>query len=183
MTSLHKAIIAGACALGVGATAAPAWAAPQPKSSGNSIAGISMKDIQDVGRRGGGGWGGGGRSFGGRGFGGGGRSFGGRSWGGRGFARGGRSWGGRGYGYRSGWRGNRYGYRRGYGGYYGAGIVGLAAGAALASPYYYDDDYYGYDDGYYAASPRVYRGAECQYISKRRSYDGRRVNVVRYRPC
>ena len=63
----------------------------------------------------------------------------------------------------------------------GACALGVAVGAAAASPYYYDDDYYD-DDGYYAA-PRVYRGAECQVVSRRRDVDGRPVRVIRYRPC
>lgn len=206
MNPLQNVVIAGACALGVAALASPANAA-SGTSSGATVGGYSMKDIQTVGHRGGGGgWGGGGRGFGGghgfgggrsfgggRGFGGG-HGFSGGRWGGRGWNGGGRyAWGGGGYrgwrggyrgGYYRGWRG--YGYRHGYGGYYAAGILGLGVGAALASPYYYDD-YYDrpgyYDDGYAYAPRRVYSGAECQVISKRRDARGRLVRVVRYRPC
>ena len=194
MKSFSAALIAGACSLGVGAMVPAAQAAPQGKSGGNSVAGISMKDIQEVGRGGGGGgrgggWGGGGRSYGGAKSFGGGRSFGGRGWGGRGnglsgYRGGGYRGGGYrgyrgGYGYR-GYRGSRYGYGwrgRGYryGGYYAAGLIGAAA---LASPYYYDD-HYGYD----YAPRRAYYGSECQIISKRRTASGRPIKVVRYRPC
>jgi hypothetical protein len=89
-----------------------------------------------------------------------------------GYGGGGHGWGdhggrggyGRGYGgydrhdggYRGGYYGGGYGYRgyygpRYYGGYddagiaIGAGVLGLALGAAIADrPSYYDDGYYGY---------------------------------------
>lgn len=179
MTSLKTALVAGASALGVAIASMPAEAAPASRTVG----GVDMRNIQTVGWHGGGGRGGG---FHGGGFHGGGWGGGGRHWGGGGWGGGGRHWAGggwRGGGY--GWRGGypRYGYyrgyHRGYGGYYAAGLFGLAAGAALASPYYYGDDYY--DDGYYA--PRRYYGAECQVISYRHTYDGRSIRVIRYRPC
>jgi hypothetical protein len=63
----------------------------------------------------------------------------------------------------------------------GAGVVGLALGAAIASGsrdrdreyYYYDDDYY-YPQGYYRAPPRYYR--QRVYVYPRhyyRDYRGR----------
>lgn len=177
MMKLQNAVVAGACALAVSAAPATVQAAPAAKGQSNSVAGISMKDIQEVGRGGGGrGWGGGGRSFGGRGWGGGQRFSGRRGWGGRSWA-GHRGWGGRS------WRGGgRYYNRRGYGwGWWPAyAAAGVVAGAAIASPYYYDDG--DYDDGYYEPR-RAYRGSECQVITKRRDVEGRPVRVVRYRPC
>ncbi|GLK69573.1 hypothetical protein [Hansschlegelia plantiphila] len=177
MTSLHNAIIAGVSALGLGAATLPAEAASP--SSGKTIAGVNYSDIQPVafrgGHGGGHGWGGGG-----------GRGWGGGHYAGRGWGGGGRHWGG------GGWGGPRYGYYRGYrhhnyGGYAAAGIVGLAAGAALAGPYGYgyDDDYYdrgGYG-GRYGYSRAYYGGAECQVITRGRDYNGRPVRVIRYRPC
>lgn len=55
-----------------------------------------------------------------------------------------------------GWRG--HGYRRGYGGgaVLGAGIAGLAVGAALASPGYYGGYDYGRGYGYGYGYPRYY---------------------------
>lgn len=181
MTSLRNAFIAGVSALGIVAAAAPAEAAS------TTIAGIKTSDIQTVGWHGGGGrsWGGGGRSFGG-GWNGGNR-FSNRGWGG------GRNWGGPRYGYYRGYRGHRGGN---WGGYAAAGVLGLAAGAAIASPYYggygYGDDYYdggygyrsyGYARPYYGYSRAYYGGAECQVISRRYDRYGNPVRVVRYRPC
>ncbi|MFJ5488463.1 hypothetical protein ACIKTA_12995, partial [Hansschlegelia beijingensis] len=104
---------------------------------------------------------------------------GGRHWGG-----GGRHWGG-GWG-RPGYYGRHryYGHRhRYYGGYAAAGILGLAAGAALASPYYYDDDYY-YGGPYYGYGyRRAYYGPECKVITRTRDRRGRPIEVIRYRPC
>ncbi len=175
MTSVRKFFVAGACALGVVLGAMPAEAASSSAkpASATSIAGIRSDQIMLVDRRGGRGWGGGGRHHGG--WGGGGRRYGG--WGG-----GGRRYYGGGYG------GRRYygGYRRhhNYGGYAAAGVIGLATGALIAGNRgYYDDDYYG-RPAYYGRSG-YYRsyGGECEVVTTRRGYDGRRYRVVRYRPC
>jgi hypothetical protein len=181
MTSFRNALIAGVSALGVVAGSMPAMAASA--KSEPTVGGVKMSDIQQVDRRG---WGGG-RG----GWGGGGRGYYRSGWGG------GRGWGGGGRRYYGGYRHRGYGY----GGYAAAGILGLAAGAALASPGYgygYGDGYYG-DDGYYGGrsysyydrpyrrsygySRAAYGGAECQVISHRRDRYGYPVKVIRYRPC
>ncbi|GBD49407.1 hypothetical protein [Methylopila sp. Yamaguchi] len=174
MTSVRKFIVAGACALGVALGAMPAEAASSSAkpASATSIAGIRSDQIMLVDRRGGRGWGGGGRHYGG--WGGGGRHYGG--WGG----------GGRRY-YGGGWGGRRYyGYRRhhNYGGYAAAGVIGLATGALIAGNRgYYDDDYYYGRPTYYRSGYYRSYGGECEVITTRRGYDGRRYRVVRYRPC
>ncbi|MFC7052997.1 hypothetical protein ACFQI3_09895 [Hansschlegelia quercus] len=172
MTSFRNALIAGVSALGVVAGSMPAMAASA--KSEPTVGGVKMSDIQEVRH----GWGGGG---------------------------GGRGWGGGGRGYRSGWGGGGryyggYGRHRGYyGGYAAAGILGLAAGAAIASPYrygygygdgyYYDDGYYGRPYSYYDRPYRrgytraYYGGAECQVISRQRDRHGYPIKVIRYRPC
>src|SRR5262245_8317838 len=89
--------------------------------------------------------------------------------------RGGGGWHGGG-----GWRG---GYHRGGGGwgYVGAGLAGLAVGAALAGPHYYGYPHYGYGyygpyDGYYADDCVAYRRVWDPYYG---GYVSRRVYV----PC
>ena len=59
----------------------------------------------------------------------------------------------------------------------GAGVVGLALGAALASgnrdrDYYYDDDYYQPRGYYYRSYPRYYGGYDNRYYrNNRRGYN------------
>jgi hypothetical protein len=47
-------------------------------------------------------------------------------------------------GHHGGWHGGRHHHR--HGGFFPGFVAGAAIGSAFASPYYYDDDYYGYYD-------------------------------------
>ncbi|GLK80819.1 hypothetical protein [Methylopila turkensis] len=189
MTSIRNAFLAGVCALAVGFGSMPAEAASSNRGdrapAANTIAGVPYDQIQTVGRRGGGWRGGGWRGGGHRGWRGGG--YRGARWGG------GRHWGGGRY-YGRGWGGRRYYYghrHRNYGGYAAAGILGLAAGAAIAGNGYgyYDRPYYGGGYGYYDRPyrrgyySRAYYGGQCKVLQTRRDYYGRRYTVARYRPC
>jgi hypothetical protein len=95
-------------------------------------------------------------------------------------------WRGRGY-YGGGYRGHYHGNRTGVA--IGAGILGLAAGAAIASnrggyyggPAYYGGGYYDYGPGYYAPPPPAYYAP--RYCRSDWRWDGWAGRYVRVRYC